>query len=459
MRRKNQGITLIALIITVIVLIILAGVTINMVVGDNGIISKSKYAKEETRGARVEEERDLWKANQELDEYGNPNSESLTEIIDRLVSQGLLNENEKDQILGNEEKEIEATGKVTIGSRTIVFGTGKMTLVDMFKKAEAEGCMNLDGACPKEDHLHIGDYVNYQNPTSGTYTITAEKSGLKSAGEDYDQVYDVSKNQLNWRVLGINKETGGLKLIAGSPMKLNDIPEGTDKKDPYLYLYGAEAYVYGPEEMDKACEMYKNEYANKARSVNMEDINQVLKIEDEDDIKANNAGKGLIQYGEKYGPYDYETTGRNHYTPESWLNGKTATTVEGTVDGYAFIIGKMEGVPTVQMENTRAKSMLFDNIEIGNNGKTTGRAYWLASCGAYASPGDDYASFGPGVVLEIGSMTYAEIGNGVFSSHGYENGYRLAVRPVVSLKSEITKSEISRIADKGEDNWNYNAGQ
>lgn len=458
MRRKNQGITLIALIITVIVLIILAGVTINMVVGDNGIISKSKYAKEETRGARVEEERDLWKANQALDEYGNPNSESLTEIIDRLVSQGLLNENEKDQILGNEEKEIEATGKVTIGSRTIVFGTGEMTLVDMFKKAEAEGCMNLDGACDKEDHLHIGDYVNYQSPASGTYTITEEKSGIREK-----QTYDITKNQLNWRVLGIDKETGGLKLIAGSPMKTNIEEEFSREihynSDPYLYLNGAEAYVYGPEEMDKACEMYKNEYANKARSVNMEDINQVLKIEGADDIKANNAWKGLIQYGEKYGPYDYETTGRNHYTPESWLNGKTETTVEGTVDGYAFIIGKMEGVPTVQMENTRAKSMLFDNIEIGNNGKTTGRAYWLASCGAYASLDDDYASFGLGGVFEIGSMTYVEIGNGVFSSYGYENGYGLAVRPVVSLKSEITKSEISKIPDKVEDNWNYNAGQ
>ena len=46
--REDKGITLIALIITVIVLIILASVTINMVVGDNGIITKTKYAKEQT---------------------------------------------------------------------------------------------------------------------------------------------------------------------------------------------------------------------------------------------------------------------------------------------------------------------------------------------------------------------------------------------------------------------------
>ena len=37
MKRKNSGVTLIALIITIIVLLILAGVTIAMIVGDNGI--------------------------------------------------------------------------------------------------------------------------------------------------------------------------------------------------------------------------------------------------------------------------------------------------------------------------------------------------------------------------------------------------------------------------------------
>ena len=38
--------TLIALVITIMVLVILAGVTINLTVGENGIFSKAKYAKE-----------------------------------------------------------------------------------------------------------------------------------------------------------------------------------------------------------------------------------------------------------------------------------------------------------------------------------------------------------------------------------------------------------------------------
>ena len=42
MMKADKGITLVALIITIIVLLILAGVSIAMVLGDNGLINKSK---------------------------------------------------------------------------------------------------------------------------------------------------------------------------------------------------------------------------------------------------------------------------------------------------------------------------------------------------------------------------------------------------------------------------------
>ena len=41
----NKGITLIALVITIIVLLILAGVTIATLTGDNGILTKTQNAK------------------------------------------------------------------------------------------------------------------------------------------------------------------------------------------------------------------------------------------------------------------------------------------------------------------------------------------------------------------------------------------------------------------------------
>lgn len=46
--RNSSGITLIALVVTIIILIILASVSINMVLGDNGIIARAKNAKKIT---------------------------------------------------------------------------------------------------------------------------------------------------------------------------------------------------------------------------------------------------------------------------------------------------------------------------------------------------------------------------------------------------------------------------
>ena len=54
-----RGITLIALVITIIVLLILAGVTIAALSGDNGILTKAKEAKEKTEQAQKDEERNL----------------------------------------------------------------------------------------------------------------------------------------------------------------------------------------------------------------------------------------------------------------------------------------------------------------------------------------------------------------------------------------------------------------
>ena len=49
--KNNKGITLVALVVTIVVLLILAGVSINLVLGDNGIIAKAKEA--ETKSAEA----------------------------------------------------------------------------------------------------------------------------------------------------------------------------------------------------------------------------------------------------------------------------------------------------------------------------------------------------------------------------------------------------------------------
>ena len=54
-RKHEQGITLIALVVTIVVLLILAGISIAMLTGENGVISQARNAKEATEQAKVEE--------------------------------------------------------------------------------------------------------------------------------------------------------------------------------------------------------------------------------------------------------------------------------------------------------------------------------------------------------------------------------------------------------------------
>ena len=66
MMKQNKGVTLIALVVTIVVLLILAGTTIAMLTGDNGIIARAAKAKEETDKAASEEEAGLQRTLQEI---------------------------------------------------------------------------------------------------------------------------------------------------------------------------------------------------------------------------------------------------------------------------------------------------------------------------------------------------------------------------------------------------------
>ena len=59
MMKGNRGVTLVALVITIIVLLILAGVSISLVVGDNGVLSQAVNAANQTNLSTVEEQMGL----------------------------------------------------------------------------------------------------------------------------------------------------------------------------------------------------------------------------------------------------------------------------------------------------------------------------------------------------------------------------------------------------------------
>ena len=66
--KNNKGITLVALVVTIVVLLILAGVSINLVLGDNGIVKKAQDAKTKTA---EDQENMLTGMNQLADEIDN----------------------------------------------------------------------------------------------------------------------------------------------------------------------------------------------------------------------------------------------------------------------------------------------------------------------------------------------------------------------------------------------------
>lgn len=84
-RKKEKGITLIALAVTIIVMLILAGVTISTLISENGIITQGQKAKLANKIAQIREEIELAQANKFLEKQ-----EYLTkyEIKDILEEKG-----------------------------------------------------------------------------------------------------------------------------------------------------------------------------------------------------------------------------------------------------------------------------------------------------------------------------------------------------------------------------------
>lgn len=62
MFKKERGITLVALVVTVVVLLILAGITLTLVLGQNGIVTKTNAAKTNYTNAQAQETEELTNA-------------------------------------------------------------------------------------------------------------------------------------------------------------------------------------------------------------------------------------------------------------------------------------------------------------------------------------------------------------------------------------------------------------
>ncbi len=430
--KKQAGITLVALVVTIVVLLILAGVSIRLVLDNNGIITKAGDARDKTYIEAIKEAKEMWNTEKYL-------GSTTDKLADYLFKQGVITEEEKTIVENNET--------ITKGKYSVSF---KQTVAEAFK----------------EGKLQVGDWVNYQNPTTVSakvkekdsnysdtgYTSPASRTGItKENGydEDIDQTYSLTNNgkAVNWRILGLSDD-GRLMLTTGSPIQstYNSSEALSNSNNPYLLLYGAESYEYGPEELNKICAIYKNDLADEAKSMTQKDIDKITGVTTESKIKEVNLDNYYEnkQYGDTYS-YD------NAWTPSSFLKGESATTISDKIDGYYYSVNSKvaDDAPSVTVSDS-----IYDMLFAGTT-YPTGKTYWLASRGVYG--GSDYACFGPYGVLISGGVAYTGY-YGMFNSDGGEDGFRGAVRPVVYLKSDVTVDQLQKRTDiptSGEEAWDY----
>ena len=111
--KESKGITLIALVITIIVLLILAGVTIATLTGDNGILGKANDAKTQTEQAKEDENLKIAIAGS----YGTDGKLNLKDLKDNLENQGINYDKNNtgfplEVTVNGEKKKIDANGNI-----------------------------------------------------------------------------------------------------------------------------------------------------------------------------------------------------------------------------------------------------------------------------------------------------------------------------------------------------------
>ena len=111
LKKQSKGITLIALVVSIIVLLILAGVSISMLSGNNSILKNAHLAKENTKAGEIQERINLAITEDTQDQVlgGTPNK--LNTVFDDLKNEGKITEEEYNTLKNG--------GSITMGDAKI----------------------------------------------------------------------------------------------------------------------------------------------------------------------------------------------------------------------------------------------------------------------------------------------------------------------------------------------------
>ena len=205
MLKTQKGITLIALVVTIVVLLILAGVTISLLLDENGIIAKSKDARIETRASQVEDEVGMWKQHNFINKESNQAQESADTMLASLISRKLLTEDEIDreqELITIKKKDGTVIKEISYSSVTINISkapatekSGAVALtvdsVDGFTKIdvsqgneELNNFVNSLSEEQKKEIIRNGyiKFVNKQDPSANCTTFQGALDWAKKQG-------------------------------------------------------------------------------------------------------------------------------------------------------------------------------------------------------------------------------------------------------------------------------------
>ena len=162
-KANQKGITLIALVVTIVVLLVLAGITISLVFSENGVINKAQEANENTQIAQVREQLELAKGPEYIEGNGKYNPDSYFKRI------------EAEGIIGNKDTDVIDNGDGTYEVTTTSGYIFKITLVpskDNVEDIQIEHIGKVDG--PRIRDLTV-------SKTTNSITVEVETANAEGA--------------------------------------------------------------------------------------------------------------------------------------------------------------------------------------------------------------------------------------------------------------------------------------
>ena len=203
-KKQQKGITLIALVVTIIILLILAGVSIAMLTGNNGVLTQAKSAKENTRVGEVQEKVKLAAQAALTDNLGNGiEKEKFQEELNNMFTQGEqvgleYDETNKKYTVTVDKYEVEVSNMGAVGEAKEATIQAKLTLT--YKNTEQKAGENVAKVVDKNVPIPTNFY--YVGGTKDTGVVISDNSADENQGVDSN----LSGNQFVWVPVNQNQK-------------------------------------------------------------------------------------------------------------------------------------------------------------------------------------------------------------------------------------------------------------